>query len=80
MPEIYYAEQPDGTMAEVTVIRVKASQLPAPPPDRDLRPDMADRLNYGNGKWTIYLSEDAGPEVLEWELEQIRQGTTWDKI
>jgi hypothetical protein len=36
--------------------------------------------SYPGGRWVVYLAEDAGPEVLKWELNQIALGTIWDKI
>ena len=54
----------------VTVIRVERTQIPF----------EAVRTHWANGKWSIYLSDNAGPEVLRWELEQIRLGTEWDRI
>jgi len=38
------------------------------------------RVHFPDGRWVVYLAEYAGPEVLNWELEQIALGTTWDKI
>jgi hypothetical protein len=38
------------------------------------------RFQFPDGGWVVYLAEDAGPEVLKWELNQIALGTIWDKI
>jgi hypothetical protein len=38
------------------------------------------RFQFPDGGWVVYLAEDAGPEVLRWELKQIALGTIWDKI
>jgi hypothetical protein len=38
------------------------------------------RVYFPDGGWVVYLAEDAGPEVLKWELDQIALGTTWDRI
>jgi len=38
------------------------------------------RVYFPDGGWVVYLAEDAGPEVLKWELNQIALGTTWDRI
>ncbi|MFZ0051006.1 MAG: hypothetical protein WAK96_04475 [Desulfobaccales bacterium] len=38
------------------------------------------RVHYPDGRWVVYLAEDVGPEVLNWELSQIALGTIWDKI
>lgn len=54
----------------VTVIQVDRTQIPA----------EAVRNHWPDGRWSVYLSNDARPEVLDWELDQIRQGTEWDRI
>jgi hypothetical protein len=38
------------------------------------------RVHFMHGRWVVYLAEDAGPEVLKWELNQICRGTIWDKF
>ena len=60
----------------ITVLRVNQDQIPAKAVRMHFPPDAANPQD----RWSIYLAHDAGAEVLQWELEQIANGTTWDKI
>jgi hypothetical protein len=70
--ERYYTENgPNGQPVTVTVIYVNPNQL------NGLE---AERTHNIDGTWTICVSNQAGPEVLAWEMNAIAEGQTWDKI
>ncbi len=79
----YPVRLPNGEIGTVTVIPVKASQLPQPKPGSNLEPQVSDRMEEAPGQWAIVFNEDLPPEkaseAISWEMDQITAGTTWDK-
>jgi hypothetical protein len=67
LAQISYPDRPEN----VQVVHVNSDQIYR---------QEAVRVHFPDGRWVVYLAEDAGPEVLSWELNQIALGTAWDKI